>query len=510
MTDSYMIGVDIGTTSTKAVLFNGNGSAINQATVEYPLFSTKVGMAEQDPKEIFRAVQYVMKKCQQIHSDQLITISFVSFSSAMHSLMAVDKEGEPLTRLITWADQRASSVMDSLEENEALQIYQRTGTPIHPMSPFIKLRWLKNEYPDMFQSADKFISIKEYIFYKLFGQYVIEYSMASTTGLFHLENRQWDDEALAVCEIDSSKLSRLVPTTYKLTSFHKQYEQALSLPAETPFYIGATDGVLSNLGVNAITPGVFALTIGTSGALRTVVRKPLTHNEGKSFCYTLVDDYWVIGGPVNNGGIVLRWVKEQLARDVAEEAVTLGVDPYDHLLQIASQSSPGANGLLFFPYLTGERAPLWDADARGSFVGLSLHHTKADMIRAVLEGITFNLYMVYETLEKHIDTPRCLQATGGFSRSPFWRQLVADIFGLEVLVPESYESSCLGAVILGQYGEGTLKSLHAVKEIVGTLHRHDPNQIKHEVYQKTYSLYKQMTNALQPTYKELAQWQKSL
>ncbi len=301
---------------------------------------------------------------------QMIFFVFL-FSSAMHSIIAVDEKGKPLTRCITWADNRSASWAEKIKNDmNGHEIYLRTGTPIHPMSPLSKLVWLQNEQAELFAKSYKFISIKEYVFYKLYKEYVIDYSIASATGMFNLKSLKWDEEALHVAGITDKKLSKLVPTTHSLTGLDEELAKEMNVLVSTPFVVGASDGVLSNLGVNAIDPGVVAVTIGTSGAIRAVTNRPVTDPKGRIFCYALTEDHWVIGGPVNNGGMIFRWARDQLGTSEIELAKRLGKDPYEVLTEIAAKVSPGSDGLLFHPYLAGERAPLWNANARGSFFGL--------------------------------------------------------------------------------------------------------------------------------------------
>ncbi|PWU70409.1 gluconokinase [Gracilibacillus dipsosauri] len=504
-----MIGVDIGTTSTKAVVFDKNGKALSRAGVEYPLYTPRPEVAEQDPEEIFQAVITVIKDSMKQANITGEKVQFISFSSAMHSLMVVNQDGKPLTNSITWADNRSSSYMEKVKQTlNGHQIYLRTGTPIHPMSPFLKLIWLKAEQPELFQPSHKFISIKEYIFYRLFGQYLIDYSIASATGMFHLEQLDWDQEVLQLLQIKKEQLSTPVATTHSVTGLYPQYAEELGIPANLPFIIGASDGVLSNLGVNAIEPGVVALTIGTSGAIRTVTNKPVTDPKGRIFCYALTDKHWVIGGPVNNGGMIFRWLKDEFGHVEVEKEKQTGESSYDLLTSLAESVPPGSEGLLFHPYLTGERAPLWDANARGSFFGLSMHHKKAHMVRAVLEGITMNLYSVLLALEELIGEPKRIQATGGFARSRFWRQMLADIFGQQVTVPESFESSCLGAVVLGMYAQSEINSLEEVGRMVGSVHSHQPNPDAAKAYQELMPIFIRIPRLLEKEYEAISRVQK--
>lgn len=506
---SYYLGVDIGTTSTKAVLYGEKGTVISMHHAGYPLYSPAPAIAEQDPEEIFQAVLETIKVAIKKGEIDSKNLKLVSFSSAMHSLIAMDENDKPLTRCITWADSRATSWADTIKnELNGLAIYRRTGTPIHPMSPLAKITWLRNDETELFNQTSKFIGIKEYIFHKLFGKYVIDYSIASATGMFNLEQLTWDEEALKVAGINSDKLSELVPTTYYLTGLQQEYAVELGLPAETPFVVGASDGVLSNLGVNAIDPGVVAVTIGTSGAIRTVTDRPVTDPKGRIFCYALTDKHWVVGGPVNNGGMTFRWVRDELASAEVETAKRLGIDPYEVLTKIASGVTPGADGLIFHPYLAGERAPLWNANARGSFFGLGLHHKKEHMIRAVLEGVIFNLYSVLLALQEMIGVPKKIQATGGFARSELWRQMMADIFNQEVVVPESFESSCLGAIVLGMYALGEIDDFSIMSELVGSTHAHQPIESNVEIYEELTPIFIRVSRLLDAEYSSITNFQK--
>ncbi|OPA81208.1 gluconokinase [Paenibacillus selenitireducens] len=505
---NYMIGVDIGTTSTKAVLFEKNGKVVTKADQGYPLYTPNSAVAEQDPEEIFQAVMYTLKQVMLQSNAKPEQVLFVSFSSAMHSVIAVDADGKPLTKCITWGDNRSAAWAERLKhEFNGHEIYLRTGTPIHPMSPLPKLMWLRHDHEDIFQKTSKFISIKEYIFAKLFNAYVIDHSIASATGMMNLKQLDWDEEALELAGVRRDQLSTLVPTTHAMRGMNAVFADELGLDVSTPFIVGASDGVLSNLGVNAIQPGVVAATIGTSGAIRTVVDRPMTDPKGRIFCYALTEKHWVIGGAVNNGGMLFRWARDEFAASEVETAKRLGIDSYDLLTQIVSKVNPGADGLLFHPYLTGERAPLWNSNARGSFFGLTMHHKKEHMIRAVLEGVIFNLYTVLLAMEEQIGRPTKIQATGGFSRSPLWRQMMADIFDQEVVVPESYESSCLGAVVLGLVAIGEAESFDIVSQMVGATHEHKPIAANAAIYHQLLPIYIQIARKFSEEYEAISRFQ---
>lgn len=503
--NTYSIGVDIGTTSTKAIVFNDSGESIQKASITYPLLTPEVKAAEQDPNEILEAV--VNTICDVIKKAHLKPneIKLLSFSAAMHSLIALDKNFNPLTASITWADQRSEKQARCLRLKNGQSLYKNTGTPIHSMSPLVKLVWLREEKPEIFKKSKYFIGIKEYIFYILFGEFVIDYSIASATGLFNIHTLDWDREALETAQISPDQLPKVVPTT-EIFNIREELSIKLGISSNTPVVIGANDGCLANLGASAIEPGSVALTIGTSGAIRTVVKNPITDPEGRVFCYALTDNHWVVGGAVNNGGIIFNWmIQELLDLDVTKQHNK--VSPYDIVSDIISNVTPGAEGLLFFPYLSGERAPLWNSNARGSFYGLNITHKKDHMIRAVLEGINLNLYLVYRALEKVIGQPSKINVSGGFAKSKIWRQIVANIFNSDVYTSNTVENSALGAVLLGRYAVGDFNSLEEATHIIKTIEVTRPEEDSVNIYRELIPLYEKVGKLLESTYDEISYFQ---
>ncbi|MBS0447936.1 MAG: gluconokinase [Proteobacteria bacterium] len=503
-----MIGVDIGTTSTKAVAYTPAGQVVAHHAVDYPLLRPMPDAAEQDPEVILRAVVEALRQVAQAG-----TVVGVSFSAAMHSLIAIDADSRPLTRSITWADNRAATWAERIKADADPRtggnaIYRRTGTPIHPMSPLVKLAWLRHDEPALFERAARFVGIKEYVFFRLFGGWWIDHSIASATGLLESSSLDWDDGALAVAGVRREQLSALVPTTHRVEGLGPDIAQATGLAPDTPFIVGANDGVLSNLGVDAIAPGEVAATIGTSGALRAVVGRPLTDPSGRTFCYALTERHWVVGGPVNNGGVILRWLRDELASSEAKTAGHGDQDTYEALSRIAERVPAGSAGLLFHPYLAGERAPLWNADLRGSYFGLAMHHRKEHLIRAVFEGVMCNLYSILPAVESLVGTSTAIKATGGFARSAMWRQMMADVFDREVVVPASFESSCLGAAVLGLHALGLVQSLDVVSTMVGATHRHRPDAKNAAVYRRLLPIFLALPGKLQDEYRAIAAFQR--
>ncbi|NGQ95939.1 gluconokinase [Brevibacillus sp. SYP-B805] len=490
MNQSYAIGLDIGTTSTKAVVYTVQGEVKGSGSVDYPITVPHPGWAEQDPEVIYAAVLQALRDAVAAAGIRREEIAAIGFSTAMHSLIAVDAEGRPLTNSIIWADNRSSAQAERLKrEGIGREIYLRTGTPIHPMSPLAKLIWMREEAPDIFRRAAKFISIKEYVLHRMFGVYVVDYSIASATGLFDIRRLAWEEEALRTAGIRRGQLSEPVPTTHILRGFSREAADSTGLSPDTPFVVGASDGVLANLGVGAVEPGQIAVTIGTSGAVRAVVDRPLTDREGRTFCYVLTDNRWVIGGPTNNGGLMLRWFRDQFSAEEREQAQSLGIDPYEVMVQKAAAVPAGAEGLLFLPFLAGERAPHWNADARGSFFGIGLHHRREHFIRAVLEGILFGVYDVAAVLRELAGEAVEIRASGGFARSAEWRQMMADMFGIPVLVPQTHESSSFGAALMALWAVGAIADLDEGRRLITLAGRQEPVAAHKAVYEELFAIY---------------------
>ncbi|WP_413627027.1 gluconokinase [Fructilactobacillus vespulae] len=505
----YVIGIDIGTTSVKTVLYDEKGEVQGYSNDLYTLYQDTTDMAEEDPEEIFSAMidglNHVLEKADLENG----SLKGISYSCAMHSLICLDENYKPLTRAITWADNRAVDYADELKENGlGMEIYKNTGVPTHPMTPLTKIMWIRNQKPEIFNKTRWFVGIKEYINYKLFGTLKEDYSIANATGLFNIHTMDWDKQALEVARITRDQLPELVDTNYQLTGMVDHYANMIGIDKNTPFVIGASDGPLANLGVNAIKPGVVAVTIGTSGAVRVVTDKPKIDPKGRVFCYYLAKGMWVVGGPVNNGGIVFRWVRDQLCLPEKVTAEQMHLDAYDLLTQIAAEVPAGSDGLIFLPFLGGERAPIWDADARGTYFGLTRKHTRANMIRAALEGIVYNLYTVMLALQEVVGEPTSIQATGGFARSELWRQMLADVFEQDVNIPKSFEGTALGAATLGMQSLGMIDSLYDVDKFVGVTQNHKPNPENYEAYRELIPIYIRLSRYLKPEYQNIAKFQR--
>ena len=504
--EKYVIGLDIGTTSAKAVLFRKNGLVIAESESAYSVTHPQPSWAEQDPiiieKAAITAISSVINK-SKVMKEQVCSIGL---STAMHSLICINDKNEPLSPSIIWADGR--SVEQAKKLKLQTEIYLKTGTPIHPMSPLCKLVWMRENNYQPYKDAAMYVSIKEFLLLRWFGEAVVDYSVASATGLFNIHSFDWDDQILEIAGICREQLSKPVAPTTICEGLPKNIADEMGLKESTLFVLGGSDGPLANLGIGATAPGDVAITVGTSGAIRQMASKPKTDDKQEIFCYGVADNLWIMGGPTNNGGIAFQWMRDVLGEKEVELALSGGESSYDLLTQRAATVSPGSDGLLFLPFLNGERAPYWDANARGSYIGLTLSHKKEHMIRAGLEGVVFSLYSVGEALERLAGEPVNIYASGGFARSPLWLQIVADIFGHPVQVPESHQSSAWGAAWFALLAVGEVSSLEDIKKSIPMKQTIEPNRVSHEVYQELYKTYRELYFALKPHFSALANFQR--
>ena len=485
-----IIGIDIGTSATKAAAFRTSGSVVAHEQVDYGLLNPQPGWFEQDPEILFgavvKAITGVVAKAKAQIADSMPVA--IAFSSAMHGLIAMDKDDQPLTNCIIWADTRSEFFAAALKKKpEGTAIYLKTGTPIHPMSPLCKLCWLREEMPEIFNAAAKFISIKEFVFHRLFGRYVIDESIASATGLFDIRTLDWYPPALRLAGISASQLSEPVPITYTLRGLAPEVAHTMGVPADTEFVLGGSDGCMANLGAGAVAPGEAAISIGTSGAVRVVAEVPKTDPQARTFCYVLTDRLFVVGGAVNSGGVIFRWYRDQFGPEGLQ-----GAEAYDEVIAEAATIRPGADGLVFLPYLAGERAPHWNANTKGLFFGVQLHHTRAHFSRAVLEGIVYGLYSVGKALEELAGPIQVIHANGGFTEAPLWVQLLADVFNRRVVVSEeSVQDAARGAYMVAMKALGQTSHFEKAGRPQGSV-VYEPDAGAHKRYMENFTLFNRL------------------
>jgi gluconokinase len=482
----YVLGVDIGTGSVKAVAVNLQCQSFAVCQRHYPFNSPNPGYHEQNPEQIYDAfIDSLREVIDKIGSQPLA----ISLSSAMHSLIPVDEKCEPLAPMITWADNRSSEIALGLRATaRGFAIYKETGTPLHAMSPLCKIIWIRENDPELFNSTYKFISIKEYIWHKLFNEFKIDHSGASCTGLFDITKLSWYNDALDLAGISPQWLSEPVATNY-INKTVNNAELSFLKPG-IPFVIGASDGCLANLGSMADKPGVAAITIGTSGAVRVASSKPLPNEKAMTFSYILDKETYICGGPINNGGIAMQWWLKNVKPETTDA-------DYTQLFEQIANIPAGSDGLLFLPYLSGERAPIWDSESFGNFFGIKLQHTQSHFSRAVLEGICYALNDVLEAVQQNAEPISQINVSGGFVKSAIWVQTLADITGKKLVIVQSEDASAIGAAFMA------LKSIGVINEYPSSgfdnLKIFMPNPANASVYANNFAIYKQLYQDLKET-----------
>ncbi|WP_378954528.1 gluconokinase [Pelosinus sp. sgz500959] len=510
MNDQKIIGIDIGTTGSRAVIYCQDGTTIGSQSVEYPLHTPQAAWAEQDPEEILQGVLKVLKEAITEAKLSPHDIAGICFSSVMHSVIPVDTNGKPLDRMQTWADSRAQDYIGKIKaSDDANTIYFKTGCPIHPMYPLFKIIWFKNERPELFAQTAKFIGIKEYICHRLFGKYLVDESIASATAIYNLHTRTWDQDLLDMIGITADRLAEVLPTTHIERNINPEIAAMLGISPDTAIILGASDGVLSTLGSGAVKPGQVTAMIGTSGAVRMIVDKPQADEKQRTWCYNLAGDTWVLGGALSNGGVAFRWARDKFAATEQRVAEKLGLDAYEILGRYAEQKPAGCEGLIMLPLFSGERAPHYNANARGVLFGLNLNHGKRHLVRATLEGIIYRMFSIFKSLEEVAGSVNEIRVGGSFTRSRVWVQIMADVFGRVIQVPGEPEGSAFGAAVLGMYALGMINDLKDVEKFITIKESYYPNEENREIYQRLFGIYERVYWNLQNEFEEIAEIQRT-
>ncbi|MCW3004694.1 MAG: gluconokinase [Conexibacter sp.] len=494
-------GIDIGTTSAKAGAFDAGGAETGASEIHYPLLEPHHGWAVQDPVAVVDAVLEATRRALAGAEQARVAVAGIALSAAMHSLVGLDEHDRPITQLLTWADRRAAPQAERLRA-ERPHLHGRTGIPLHPMSPLTKLVWFREEEPELFARVRRWCGIKELVVHRLTGEWATDHSIASATGLMNLLALDWDAEALEVAGVRRAQLPALVGTQHVLP-LTVEGARAIGADSRLPLVLGAGDGPLANVGVGAVRPGVAACSIGTSGALRLIVERPVIDETGQVFCYALTPGRWVVGGAINNGGVVLQWAGEALAPE-------LGDHSEEQLLEIAAQAPPGSHGLLMLPYLLSERAPSWSTLPRGAYVGLTRAHRREHLVRAALEGVCQQLALVHASLHDAGNQIREIRATGGFARSPLWRQILCDALGSPVGFPRNHHGSGFGAALLGMEALGIVATIDLAADLIalGEIRRPDPAAAA--IYAATLPTFAALNEALAPAFLALRELDRKL
>ncbi len=456
----------------------------------YALRAPCPGFVELAPNDVLDGAEAALRDVLISLRGQHVGVAGLGLSGAMHGIVAVDARGEALGPCITWLDRRSAAIAAGWQrDGTAARLYASTGAPVHPMLPLCKLRWLAANSPEIFTRASKFVSLKELLVFRLTGEWVIDWGMASGTGLFDIQARRWDRAALDLARVGVERLSRLAaPSTSLRVS--KTIARDLDLPGDLPVILASSDGALANLGVGAVGTDDFALTLGTSGALRVVVARPVLDRAGRTFCYAYDDRDYIVGGATSSAGAVLAKFEDWLLGD------TVRSERPARAASLANAAPLGARGLTLAPFLSGERAPYWRADLHGTLAGLDLAHERSDILRAAFESIVFALRSVYDVLLERLSVPRRLRLSGGLVRIEFVRQLIADVFDRETLLIEQADASAFGAALMAGLATGL------VSEVPDIIPSHLPRAIRNvperahvEEYAAAYARYKTVVAA---------------
>ncbi len=497
-----IITIELGTNAVRVYAFDLDGNIIGSLKGYCPTFHSEPDYSEQDPDQIFITMLYVLKNLlNEVLHPKKYKVLCICFSSSMHSVLAVDKRGNPMGNAITWADNRANKEAAELKNSPlGKKIYSATGTPLHPMSPLTKIAWIKNNEKEKFKQVNKFLSLKAYILQQLTGEYVIDYSIASATGLLNIHKIKWEQESLKFAGITAAMLPALVPVDTKVGKLNKAYQASLGLSADTKILVGSSDGCMAVLGDGVNEEGIATITVEDSGAVRVVSDKVMQDDKQRFFNYLLTENKYISGGPTNNGGVIFEWFTRQFG-DFK--------NPFDlehtmlELIQDASKVPAGSDGLIFLPYLLGERAPIWNANARGVFFGLNIKHEKAHFVRAAIEGIIYELYSIGKTLEEH-RTINSLSINGSFGTLPFFTQMVADMYNKPVRLRQNYHSVSYGSYLLSATEMGIYKSLDEAAKTVILPDLATPDKQNNKMYLKYFKIFERLSTKLASEFADIA------
>lgn len=449
------ICIDIGTTTIKGIVYDERGFVVNESYRNSNIVKPESGFMEQEPDAIKWNLSSVLKELvSKIHVEKE-EVGFISLSAYMHSLVAVDEDNNALTNVMLWNDRRSQEFVErAKEDGKGIEIYRETGTPVHPMSPLYKIIYLREKENEIFEKSKRFVGIKEIILHWMTGEWVVDQSIASATGMYNIHSRKWDEKALEYAGITEENLPKVFSTTHVMDELTEEFKNDLGLEKDIPIVLGASDGCLANLGSHGLNKGTAVSTVGTSGALRVVTDHPLIDENGAIFSYILSDELYVSGGAINNGGIFYEWIRKNLNIDKHLDEVFEGLNPEEY-----------GNGIVFLPFISGERAPYWDADLKASALGLSHGHGPEDILIAAIRGVSFCLRDVFEVLLKATDTKvNEFYVNGGFTKSDIWVQTFCNIVDRPVFVTEQGDGPLFGAFLLGILAIGKIKSLDEAKD----------------------------------------------
>ena len=503
---NYLIGIDIGTSGTKTVLFDEMGTVICDALIEYPMYQPHNGWAEQLPSDWWQAVADTLKQVTSKSGIDPAQIRGIGLSGQMHGLVMLDEKDQVIRPAIIWCDQRtAKECVEITEKVGAARLIEITANPALTGFTASKILWVRNNEPQNYARCRKILLPKDYIRLMLTGEYATEVSDASGMQLLDIGGRCWSDEVLTKLSIDKALLAPVYESTEVSGQICASAADLTGLKAGTPVVGGAGDNAAAAVGTGVVSDGQAFTTIGSSGVVYAHTSKMHIDPAGRvhTFCCA-VPGCWHVMGVTQGAGLSLKWFRDTLCQSEIETAAQMGVSPYYLMDKEAEKVPIGANRLLFLPYLMGERTPHLDPDCRGVFFGLSAMHQKRDMIRAVLEGVSYSLRDCLEVISS-MDTPIDVMRACGGGSGPLWRQMLADVYNCDVSTIKSKEGPALGVALLAGAGTGVYKSVEEACSIaVLTKDSATPDIQRHQDYESYYQLYRSIYPSLKEHYKTLA------
>ena len=504
----YIIGIDLGTSGTKTVLFDQEANVVAWAAIEYPLYQPQNGWAEQEPQDWWRAAAGTLRQVLEESRVDPKDVAAVGLSGQMHGLVMLDRDGRVLRRSIIWCDQRSGKQCEEITERVgAKRLIEITANPALTGFTASKLLWVRENEPDVYRRCAHILLPKDYVRYMLTGELATEVSDASGMQLLDVPRRCWSQEVLQKLDIDPALLAKVYESPEITGEITREATQCTGLRPGTPVVGGAGDNAAAAVGTGVVTDGRAFTTLGTSGVVFAHTSALSIDPLGRvhTFCCA-VPGAWHVMGVTQGAGLSLKWFRDNFCYSEMVSAQGLGIDPYDLLDKQAALSPIGCRKLLYLPYLMGERTPHLDPDCRGVFFGLSAMHSRGDLLRAVMEGVSYSQRDSLEILRGMGVSAGEMLACGGGGTSPLWRQMLADVYNCPVRTVQSKEGPALGAAILAGVGAGLYPSVQdACEKLVKLNEPQSPIAENVPQYEKYYQVYRRLYPALKDSFQALAQ-----